>query len=126
MQAAHTSSSLQRVASQTFGAFGALNPAISQVSFVLSQTGRAAADAMKSFGSMGGAVGAIASVSAGAAVALASVSLGAIGLAMHAAEGAAELHTLSQATGVTTEALSGLGFVAKQKPWRAAAPAARA
>jgi len=107
-------SSLQRVASQTFGAFGSLNPVISQVSFALSTMGRAASDAMKEFGSTKNALGAIASIGAGATAGFASVAIGAIAVAEHAAESAAKLYELSQSTGVSVEALSGLGFVAKQ------------
>jgi lambda family phage tail tape measure protein len=106
--------SLQRVASQTFGAFGQFNPVISQMSFALSEMGRAAAAAMKEFGKAGSGIGAIASLAAGAAAALATVEAGAIGVAMHAAESAKKLNELSESTGVSIEALSGLGFVAKE------------
>jgi Lambda phage tail tape-measure protein (Tape_meas_lam_C) len=107
-------SSLQRVASQTFSAFGSFAPQVSQLSFALSSISSAASSAMKEFGSTKTALGAIASISAGTVAALGAVALGTVGAAMHAAESAAKLDELSQSTGVSTKALSGLGFVAKQ------------
>jgi lambda family phage tail tape measure protein len=107
-------SSLQRIASQTFGAFGSFNPAISQLSFALSTMGRAASSAMKEFGSTKSALGAIASLGAGATAAIASIEVATIGVAVHAAQSAEKLYELAQSTGVSTEALSGLGFAARQ------------
>ena len=49
-----------------------------------------------------------------AAGAMVAVGAGAIGVAIHAAESAAKLGELAQSTGVSVEALSGFGFVAKQ------------
>lgn len=107
-------SSLQRVASQTFGAFGSFNPIISELSFALSEMGHRAADAMGSFGKISTAIGAIGSIGAGATTALGSLAIGTLGLAAHSAEAAAKIDELSDATGISAEALTGLGFAAKQ------------
>ena len=120
--------SLQRVASQTFGAFGSFNPIISQMSFVLSTAGRAAADAMGVFSKLGAemanssklaalfgtGLGTLAEFSVGAAVAMGAAGLSAIALANQTAESVAKTYELAQATGVNVEALSALSFAAKQ------------
>lgn len=105
---------LGKIASQTFGPFAALNPVVSQLSFAFSQMGRAAADAMGSFGKISSTFGAIGALGAGAAAGLGSVAVGALALAAHSAEAAAKFNELSQSTGVSVEALSGFGFVANQ------------
>jgi hypothetical protein len=106
---------LGEIASQTFGAFGEeLNPIVSKLSFVISSAGWAASSAMKEFSSFGGALGSIGALGAGAAVGLAAVGATAIGVAMHAAEGAEKLLQLSRSTGVSVEALSALQFAARQ------------
>lgn len=107
-------SSLQRVASQTFGAFGEFNPIVSELSFALSKMGRAASDAMGSFGRISTAAGAVAAIGAGASAALASVAVGTLAMAARSTEAAAKMYELSQSTGVSVEALSGLSLVAKQ------------
>ena len=104
---------LQSIASQTFGAFGDFNPAISKISFALSSAGRAASATMKEFSGIGGVMGPIASLSAGAATGLAAMAIGAAGIASHAAESAAKMYELSQSTGVNVETLSGFSFAAK-------------
>jgi hypothetical protein len=105
---------LGRVASQTFGPFASFNPIVSQLSFALSGMGRAAAGAMGSFGKVSSGLGALASLGAGAVAGIGSAEVAVVALALHAAESAAKLNQLSQATGVSVEALSGFGFVAKQ------------
>src|ERR1700720_786104 len=78
--------SLGKIASQTFGPFAALNPVVAQVSFALSGMGRAASEAMGSFGKVSTVLGGVASLGAGAAAGLGSVAVGAIALAAHTAE----------------------------------------
>jgi hypothetical protein len=107
-------SSLQRVASQTFGAFGSFNPVISEMSFALSAMGRAASSAMKEFGSFRSGIGAITSLAAGAAVGFGAVEVSMIGMAMKAVNSAAEMEHLAEKSGVTVEEMSGLSFAAKQ------------
>jgi hypothetical protein len=104
---------LQRIASQTFGAFGDFNPAISKLTFVLQSAGGAAASMMKELRGVGGALGPIAALAAGAAAGLTTIGIAAIGLAAHTAESAAKMHELAQSTGVPISALSGLSFAAK-------------
>jgi hypothetical protein len=106
-------SDLQGIASQTFGAFGDFNPAISKISFALSSAGSAASAMMKEMGGIGGAMGPLAALSAGAATGLAALGASAIGIASHAAESAAKMYELSQSTGVNIETLSGFSFAAK-------------
>jgi hypothetical protein len=104
---------LQRIASQTFGAFGDFNPAISKLTFVLQSAGGAAASMMKELRGVGGALGPIAALAAGAAAGLTTIGIAAIGLAAHTAESAAKMHELAQSAGVPISALSGLSFAAK-------------
>jgi hypothetical protein len=106
-------SDLQSVASQTFGAFGNFNPAISKISYALSAAGSAASSMMKEMGGMGGAIGPIAALSTGAAAGLAAMAIGAAGIASHAAESAAKMYELAQSTGVNVETLSAFSFAAK-------------
>ena len=82
-------SSLQRVASQTFGAIGQFNPIISQATFALSSMSAAISSSMKEMNSLKGGIGAIAAITAGSTATMAAVGIGAIGMAMHAAESAA-------------------------------------
>lgn len=89
------------------GEFGAI------LGTTLERVGSQAGSAISSFGKMGGTIGAIAGVGAGAAAALAVIETGAIGLAIHTAETAAQLGELSQKTGVSTETLAGLGIIGK-------------
>jgi hypothetical protein len=107
-------SSLQRIASQTFSPFASFSPVASQFSFAISSMARAAVSASKEFGNLKTTSGALISIGAGATAALGSVAIGAIAVATRAAESAAKLDELSQSTGVSTEALSGLGFIARQ------------
>lgn len=102
------------VASQTFGAFGNFNPIISKLSFALESAGNAASSAMKSLSGVGGALGPIAAIGAGAAVGLAAIAAGAIGLAVSSAESAAHLYDLSRATGVSASSFAAWSFAAKQ------------
>lgn len=106
-------SELQGIASQTFGAFGDFNPAISKLSFVLESAGGGAARMMKELRGVGGALGPIAALGAGAAAGLTTIGIAAIGLAAHTAESAAKMHELAQSTGVPIGTLSGLSFAAK-------------
>jgi len=92
---------------EPLGEFGAV------LGTTLERIGSTAGGAISSFGKMGGAIGAIAGVGAGAAAALAIVETGAIGLAIHTAESAAQLGELSAKTGVSTETLAGLGLIGK-------------
>jgi hypothetical protein len=106
---------LGEIASQTFGAFGEeFNPVISKLSFVLSSAGSAASSAMKEFSSLGGALGPIAALGAGAAIGIAAAGATMIGVAVHAAESAEKLMQLSRSTGVSVEALSALQFAGRQ------------
>ena len=105
---------LLEIAEQTFSPFGEqFAPAVSKLSFVLQSAGSAASSMMKEFGKMGGALGPLASLGAGAAVGLAATSATMVGIAMHAAEAAAKMNQLAQATGVPVATLSGLSFAAK-------------
>jgi hypothetical protein len=106
-------SDLQSIASQTFGAFGGFNPAISKIGFALSAAGSAASSMMKEMSGMSGAIGPIAALSTGAATGLAAMAIGAAGIASHAAESAAKMYELAQSTGVNIETLSGFSFLAK-------------
>src|ERR1700741_2004858 len=107
-------SDLQRIASQTFGAFGSFNPLISKLGFALSAAGSAASSVMKNFSGVGGAIGPLAALSAGAATGLLAIGAGIAGIAVHAADSSAKLHELSQSTGVSVETLSRFQFIAKQ------------
>ena len=106
-------SRIGEVASQTFGAFGDFNPVISKLSFAISAAGNTASFAMKNLNSLGGAMGSLASLGAGAAAGAAALGISALGLAAHAAEGAAKMYELAQSTGVAVPTLSGLSFAAK-------------
>ncbi len=105
-------SSIGGLASQLLAPFGEMGVVVGQA---FDKIGNAAGGAIKSFSSMGGALGAVAGVGAAAAAALAVVEGGAVALAIHTAESEARLGELSQATGVSTQALAGLGAVAKEK-----------
>ena len=76
--------------------------------------GSAANAAIKQFSSMGSGLASVAGLGGAAVAGLGAVAAGAIGVALHTAESTAKLNQLSQATGVSVEALSGLGFVSKQ------------
>jgi hypothetical protein len=100
------------------GILGTALAPLGELGQVISETfekvGSFAGDATTKIGKVGGAIGLI-GAGAGAAVgALAAVEAGAIGLALHGAEVAAQMDDLSKKTGVSTEALSGLGYAAKQ------------
>lgn len=107
-------SDLGAIASQTFGAFGEFNPVISKLSFALEAAGSAASKTMKALSGMGGAVGPLLALGAGASVSLAAIGIGAAGIAAHAAESAAKLYELSRSTGLSVESLSRWSFAAKQ------------
>lgn len=93
------------------GPLGEIGEAISAT---FEKVGSFAGGAATGIGKLGGALGAV-GASVGAAVgALAAVEAGAIAIALHGAEAAAQIGELSKKTGVSTEALSGLGFAAKQ------------
>jgi hypothetical protein len=106
---------LGEMAAQTFGPFGEeLNPIISKLSFVISSAGSAASSTMKEFQKMGGVMGPLASLGAGAAVGIAAAGATMIGVAVQAAESAEKLLLMSRSTGVSVESLSALSFAAKQ------------
>lgn len=79
-----------------------------------SKVGSFAGDAAANFGKVGGALGLVGAGAGIAVGALVAVEAGAIAIALHGAEAAAQLEVLSEKSGVSTEALSGLGFAAKQ------------
>jgi hypothetical protein len=84
------------------------------ISATFSKVGDFAGGAASGIGKLGGAIGL---VGAGAGVAvgsLAAIEVGVIAIALHATEAAAKIGLMSQITGVSTEALSGLGYAAKQ------------
>lgn len=91
--------------------FGELGSILGQT---LGKVGALAGGAAKELGSLGNGLGAIGAVGGAVAGTFAAVSAGAIALVAHTAESAAKLGELAQSTGVSVEALSGLGFVAKQ------------
>lgn len=91
-----------------FGEFGAA------IAEIFARVGESAGEAIQTFGKMGGALGGISAAAAGATAALSAVSLGAIALAAHTAESIAKIGELSQSSGISVEALSGLGFAGKQ------------
>lgn len=110
--------SLGKIASQTFGAFGAANPIISQLSFEISSIARASSAAMKSFGDMKTGLGAVTSVAAGIGAGIAAAGVGLAGYAvqmtMRVAETMAKMYDLAQSTGVGMEALTAMNYVAQQ------------
>lgn len=104
-------SSLQRVASQTFGAFGAFNPAISQASFLFSSLANASVSLSRSLQNVGksmgdtalqsralGAIGGIVGVIAGAGIAAAA---GMAALAVSGVEVVHRLEMISEKTGIS-------------------------
>lgn len=91
-----------------------LGPIAQEIGQILGTIGEQAGRAVSGFAKMDGILGAV-SVSATATIGvLAAVDAGAIALSLHTIESAANLHDQAQAAGVTTEALSGLSFVARQ------------
>jgi lambda family phage tail tape measure protein len=99
------------ILSEVLGPLGELGSVISET---FSKVGSFAGDAAAKVGKLGGAIGLVGAGAGVAVGALAGIEAGAIALALHTAESAAKLGELSQITGVSTEALSGLGFAAKQ------------
>lgn len=85
-----------------------------EVGFALRQVGDAAGSTMRSVGAMGGTIGALTAVGAGAIAAMGTFGIAALGMAAHSAESTAKLYDQAQATGVSIEALTGLGYAAKQ------------
>jgi Phage-related minor tail protein/Lambda phage tail tape-measure protein (Tape_meas_lam_C) len=78
------------------------------------QIGLLGGSAAQSLAKMGGGMSALA-IGGGVAIgALAAIEAASIGLTIHTAEAAARMLVMSQTTGVSVEALSGLAFVAKQ------------
>lgn len=104
-------SSLGSIATAALAPFGELGAAIGET---LSRVGEYAGKASEQFAHLGGGMNAIAVAGGAATGAMAAVGAGAIAIALHTAESAAKLHELSQSTGVSVEALSGFGFVAKE------------
>jgi tail tape-measure protein len=96
---------------EVLGPLGELGSVIGET---FSKIGSFAGDAATKVGKLGGAIGLVGAGAGVAVGALAGIEAGAIALALHTAESAAKLGELSQITGVSTEALSGLGFAAKQ------------
>ncbi|MGO9641163.1 MAG: hypothetical protein ACLP1Y_07665 [Candidatus Acidiferrales bacterium] len=107
-------SSLARVASQTFGAFGTFNPIVSQLSFALSQVGRAASSAMGEFGKIRGTIGSVAALTAGAAAGALAFGGAVLAMGLKGIESAAAMEDLAEKSGVTVEEMSGLSFAARQ------------
>lgn len=101
-------SQLGSVASTALAPFGAMG---SLVASSLSGVGVALGKNLSQTKSMGSLFKA---TSVGMAASAAAVSAGAVGMAMHSINAAAALGRLSQQTGVSVEALSGLGFAAKR------------
>lgn len=85
------------------GEFGGLSPAISG----------AMRGIMSAVGPLTGALGGVGGALAALGIVGAATGVAVIGLAAHAAETAEKLYSLSQATGVSVETLSGLSQVAK-------------
>src|SRR5665213_1552633 len=104
-------SNLGSIAETALAPFGLVGGEIGQV---LSQVGNWAGSASQSLAKMGGAMSVVGAGAGAAAGAIAAISAGSIAMVAHTAEAAGKLDQLSQATGVSTEALSALGFVAKQ------------
>ena len=107
-------SRLGEIASQTFGAFGDFNPAISKLSFAMTAAGSAASAMMKELRGVGGAIGPLAALGAGAGVGLAALAAGAVGVAIETAESAAKMNELSKSTGLSASTLGAWTFAAKQ------------
>jgi hypothetical protein len=104
-------SRLSDVAESALRPFGALGEGIANS---LSLVSRAASSATEELSKLGGGMTAV-SVAGGAAVGiLAGVSAGAIGIAVHTAETADKMLTLSKQTGISVGSLSTWSFVAKQ------------
>src|SRR5579864_9372288 len=103
--------SLGSIASSELGYFGPLGIAVRET---LDKIGSSAGSAVISMGKMGGAMGTVSAIGAGAAAAVGAVALGNIALATHTAEAIAKMGELAQSSGVSVEALSGLSFVCKQ------------
>lgn len=101
---------LGSIAGTALAPFGAMGATVaSSLGGIGSAIGKNLTQA-KSMGSVFKAAG------AGAAAATVGVATGVAALAIHATEGAAKLGKLSQQTGVTVSALSGLSFAAKKDP----------
>jgi len=79
----------------------------------LSRVGEWGAKAAEGIGKMSGGLSFLTIGAGTGAAAIAALDAASIGLAIHATEGAAKLFILSQTTGVSVEALSGLSFAAK-------------
>src|SRR5579864_1008834 len=105
---------LREIASQTFGAFGNFNPIVSKLSLGLEAAGRAASSTMKSLSGVGGAIGPLAALGAGAAVGFTALASAAAGVAIETAKSVDEMGHLAESSGVSVEILSKLSFVAKQ------------
>lgn len=91
-----------------------LGPIAQQFSGVLETVGKSAGRAFTGLANMKGGADAL-KVAGGASVAaVAALDAAAIAMALHTTESAAKLYDQAQAAGVTTEALSGLSFVARQ------------
>src|SRR6185503_17500631 len=87
-----------------FGEFG------ESVGAILGNAASTAGQAIASFGKLGGSMGTIVGVGAGVAAGLAVAEAGIIGIAIHAAEGAAKLGEMSEKAGVSSQTLAGLAL----------------
>jgi hypothetical protein len=104
-------SRIGELAGSALAPFGEIGRVIGET---LGQIGALGGSAAQSISKMTGGMSLLA-VGGGVAVgAIAAVEVAAIGLAIHTAEAAARILVMSQTTGVSVEALSGLAFVAKQ------------
>jgi Lambda phage tail tape-measure protein (Tape_meas_lam_C) len=104
-------SALGSVAERALAPFGALGAGIAGT---LSSIGSSAAAASAAFSKLGGGMSAIAVAAGAAAGAAAAIGAGAAGIAIHAAESADKMLTLSKQTGLSVSALSTWSFIAKQ------------
>lgn len=108
------SSSIEGIGGALEGVLGKFGEFGEVIARTIGSATQAASSAVVSFGRMGGAIGTIAGIGAGAAAAILSVDAGAIGLAIHTAESAARLGEMAQKAGVSSEALAGLSLSGKK------------
>jgi hypothetical protein len=90
-----------------FGEFGEM------VGGTLGRAASASGQAVLAFGKLGGSMGTVVGIGAGAVAGLAVLEGGLVGLAIHSAAGAAKLGEMSEKAGVSTQTMAGLALAGK-------------
>ena len=111
-------SRLGEFAGSALAPFGEMGRVIGEA---FGQIGALGGSAAQSLAKMSGGMSALAVGGGVTVAAIAAIEAAAIGLTIHTAEAAAKMFVMSQVTGVSVEALSGLAFVAKQSGVEASA-----